>query len=796
MQQTLHTNTPVLAETGFPRRELPASARAVIVGGGIAGCSVAYHLAKLGWSEVILLDSGMVASGTTWHSAGQVGQLRASSSQTKINRASAELYAELGDPAGWLQCGGLQLATCEERWTQLRRNAAMAGVFGVEAELVGQQEIGDRWPVIETGDVIGGIWLPGDGRVLPGACAVELAKRSGVPIFEQTPVTGVLCSADGEVTGVRTPRGEIGAEWVILTCGMWTRQLGLSIGVDIPLYPCEHHYVITTPIEGVDRGFPCSRDPDAGIYFRSLDDGGMKLGAFKLRSKAWQVGDQVPEDFHHDLLEPDWEDFAEPLASHHHRLPATRDAEIVKFVNGPESFTPDNQFLMGEPANTRGLFVLAGFNSAGIACAGGAGRYAAEWLEDGGMTMDLLSVDIRRFGPRHNRTGFLQERVTEVLGMHYSMAWPGRQMETARQLAKTPLFEEHAANGARFGEVGGVERPLWFGGPELSYTFGRPDWLEAVSAEVAACRGGVVVFDQSTFAKFRTRDLEGLQWLCANEIDVRPGRAVYTAMLNRRGTFESDLVVMREPDGSFYLVSSTASRWRDLDWIRRSGVCADLQDVSEELGVLGVMGPGSRQLLGGAVEGMAFGEVRGIEISGHRLLAVRLSYVGELGWELHMPAAAMSDVYRLIKARGAIDAGHHAINVMRIEKGYRAFGQELSPDESPYDAGLGFAVARNKDFLGKEALAMRPRHKRLVSLVLEDPEEMLWGGEPISLEGEVVGYTTSAAYSSTLGASVALGYVRELIAGGSYAVGNAGDPFTAKVTLEAPFDPQRSRILA
>jgi glycine cleavage system aminomethyltransferase T/glycine/D-amino acid oxidase-like deaminating enzyme len=794
MDQTLHTNTPVLAETQFDPGELPADARVVIVGGGIAGCSVAYHLAKLGWGDVILLESGKVASGTTWHSAGQVGQLRASSSQTKINKASAELYAELGESAGWLQCGGLQLATSDERWTQLRRNAAMAEVFGVEAELIDAAEISSRWPVIETSDVVGGIWLPGDGRVLPGACAVELATRSGVPVFEDTAVEEIL--REGEtITGVRTSRGEIKADWVVLTGGMWSRQLGLGIGVDIPLYPCEHHYVITAPVDGVTRDFPCSRDPDAGIYFRSLDDGGMKLGAFKLRSKAWQVGDRVPEDFHHDLLEPDWEDFAQPLASHRHRLPSTRDVEIVKFVNGPESFTPDNQFLMGEPTGTRGLFVLAGFNSAGIACAGGAGQYAAEWMANGGMTMDLLSVDIRRFGPRHNGTGFLQERVTEVLGMHYSMAWPGLQMETARDLMRTPLYETHVANSARFGEAGGVERPMWFGGPEPAYTFGKPVWLETVAQEVSACRNGVAVFDQSTFSKFRTHDLEGLQWLCANDVDVEPGRAVYTAMLNGRGTFESDLTVIREAVDSFYLVSSSASRYRDFDWIRNNGKCSDLCDVTEELGVLGVMGPRSRELLGAMVDGMAFGGARRIDVAGQEVLAVRITYVGELGWELHMAASAMQPVYDFIKGGGATDAGHHAINSMRIEKGYRAFGHELSPDETPVEAGLGFALAWDSDFLGRDALLKRERTKRMVSLVLADPRVMLWGGEPITLGGEVVGHTTSATYGPTLGASVALGYVKQFVKGADYAILNAGESCQARVTLSSPFDPRRERIL-
>lgn len=794
MVETLHANTPVRVDTSFPARDLPDRARVVIIGGGIAGCSVAFHLAQQGWDDVILLDSGKVASGTTWHSAGQVGQLRASASQTKINKASAELYADLGDAVGWLQCGGLQMASSEERWTQLRRQAAMAEVFGVEAALLGAREIADRWPMLETCDLLGGVWLPGDGRVLPGHCAYELARRSGVPVFEDTRVEAIVREGE-KITGVRTDRGEIAAEWVVLTGGMWSRQLGSGIGVDIPLYPCEHHYVITAPVDGVGRDFPCGRDPDAGIYFRSLDDGGMKLGAFKLRSKAWQIGDVVPDDFHHRLLDPDWEDFAEPLAAHRHRIPATREVEIVKFVNGPESFTPDNNFLMGEPAGTRGLFVLAGFNSAGIACAGGAGKYAAEWMAEGGMTMDLLSVDIRRFGSGHNRREFLQERVSEVLGMHYAMAWPNRQMKTARGLSRVPLFETHKRNGAHFGESAGIERPLWFG-PTAEYTFEKPDWLETVATEISACRMDVAVFDQSTFAKFRTRDLAGLQWLCANNVDVQGGRTVYTAMLNGRGTFESDLTVVREQDDSFYLVSSTASRWRDRDWIWRNGRCADLEDVSTEIGVLGVMGPRSRDLLGPGVDGMEFGDARRIAFGGVEALALRISYVGELGWELHVPAAEMVTVYEEIKRRGATNAGYHALNTMRIEKGFRAFGSELSPDETPFDAGLSFAVDMDTSFLGREALVKASRRKRLVSFVLADPNVMLWGGEPIFLDGEIAGYTTSATFSPTFNAAIALGYVREYARNGRYEIMCAGGKVLVKVSSRALFDPQRERLLS
>ena len=515
----------------------------------------------------------------------------------------------------------------------------------------------------------------------------------------------------------------------------------------------------------------------------------------------------IPEDFHFDLLEPDWEDFAAPLAAHHHRVPATREAEIVKFVNGPESFTPDNNFLMGEPAGARGLFVLAGFNSAGIACAGGAGLYAAEWMESrrhDHRTCSRSTSDAS--GRATTGASSCKSASPRPSGMHYSMAWPGRQMETARNLAQTPLYETHAANGARFGESSGVERPLWFGGAEPGYTFGKPPWLglgrrrgEARAARASPCS------TSRPSPSSRLSDAALLQRLCANDIDVAPGRAIYTAMLNTRGTFESDLTVVREREDAFYLVSSTASRHRDLDWLRRGGAGDDLRDVTEEVGVLGVMGPGSRELLAGLTDtdlshgAFPFGAARDIEVAGHRALAIRITYVGELGWELHLPADLTTEVHSALKAAGARDAGHHSIGAMRVEKAYRAFGHELSPDETPLEAGLGFAVAWDTDFLGREALEKKRAgtlEKRLASFVLEDPDVMLWGGEPIvSGAGEVLGHTTSATFGPTLGAAVAMGYLREGAGDGRYAIVNAGTAHAAKMTRRAPFDPGRERVL-
>lgn len=758
------------------------------MGGGIAGVSVAYHLSLLGWKDIVLLEQGRIGSGTTWHAAGMVGQLRTSNSLTKINKYSVELYKSLqeehGHDIGWLEVGSLVVGTCEERMSQLRRTAAMAEVFGVQAAMLDRDEAGEKWPLMRTDDVLGGVWLPHDGRVIPGATAVAMAKEAesrGVHIAEGVEVQEVMMSGQ-RASGAKTNQGEITADVVILTGGMWTRQLGLQIDVDIPLYPVEHHYVLSDPIEGSHRDLPCARDPDRAIYFRTLDDGSIKLGAFQARSRPWKV-ERIPGDFAFGLLEDDWDGFALPLADGKHRIPALENTKFPKFVNGPESFTPDNQFIMGEPPGVDGLFVLAGFNSAGIACAGGAGKAAAEWLEHGSPTMDLWSVDIRRFAPFQNDRSYLRERVTETLGLHYQMAWPNREMETARGIRRTPLFNQLQARHACFGCSMGWERANWFA-PEgaearVDYSFQKQNWAPYVADEVRGCRESVALFDQSTFAKFLVSGdgaLERLQYLCGGNVDVAAGKCVYTGMFNERGTFESDLTVIRLDEDEFYLVSGTSQVFRDFDWISRhlaTSGNAQLTDITSAVGVVSVMGPNSRELLGRVTsvdlsdEAFPFATAQEIVIDDCRTRAIRISYVGELGWELHASFEAISRIYKALLEAGkdlaVTHAGHYAINTMRIEKGFRAWGHELSTDETPLEAGLSFAIDWQTDFLGKEALLEQKasgRRKRLISLALDDPEPTLWGSEPIRRDGQVVGYTTSAAYSPMLGRSVAMGYVK------------------------------------
>ena len=801
--QTLFDNTPVLpsltlAEAGLAEERLSASAQVVIVGGGIAGAAIAYHFGLAGWKDVWLLDQHRIGSGTTWHSAGQVGQLRSSSAQTQVNKYSAELYAQLaadtGHDPGWLQCGGLQLATCPERMLQLKRNADMARVFGVEAEVISAERCREHWPMLNTDDIVGGVYLPGDGRVLPGECTLALvkgARQRGVRVVENVQVNNLLC--DESRHGLRrfhtveTNHGSIQAQWIVLAGNMWMRQLGLQVGVDIPVYPCEHHYLITKPMEGVTRNAPCTRDPDAGLYFRALDDGGLKLGAFKKRSKPWQIQDRVPDGFEFALLDPDWPDFAEPLAAHMHRLRGLSRDDVVKFVNGPEAFTPDNNFVLGQPHLTEGLFVAGGWNSAGIACAGGAGKYAVEWIENGGMTIDLSSVDIRRFLPSQNDRGYLQQRVSEVLGLHYQMAWPGRQMETARDVRIPALYDVHRANNACFGATAGWERPLFFAAPgespAIEYSFVRQNWHDRICDEVLCCRENVAVLDQSTFAKFHLQGPDAcraLQYLCGNNVDTTEKKAVYTGLFNEKGTYESDLTVVRLAEDRFYIVTATGQQSTDFDWIARHLVRGSydcqLTDVTDGYSVVSVMGPNSqtvlRKLDAGAFEQQspAYGSAMEFIAADAKVLALRVSYVGEPGWELHVPTEHAVELYRMVEEAGADfgirPAGNLAISAMRIEKGFRAIGHELSVDETPLEAGLGWAIDWSKEFLGKQRLVaqksegVRGLRKRLVQFQLEDPSVTLWGSEPLLWDGEPVGYATSACYGPTVGRSVGMGYVR------------------------------------
>ncbi|MDB4609608.1 FAD-dependent oxidoreductase [Verrucomicrobia bacterium] len=800
---------------------IPASAQVVVVGGGIVGCSVAYHLTKLGFSDVVLVEQKAVAGGTTWHAAGMVGRLRTSNSLTKINQYSAELYAgleaETGHATGWKQVGSLVLASNEERMTQLYRTAAMAEYLGVQADLISAKEAGEKWPLIKTDDLLGAVWLPGDGKVIPKETAMALAigaQQNGARICENVETHEIL-HRNGRAAGVKTNQGLIEAEYVVLACGMWSRQLGLTCGVSIPLAPVEHHYVVSNPIEGAFDELPCGRDPDATIYFRG-EDNTVLLGAFQKYTKPW-LQDPIPSDFSFDLLEADWKKYRDPLRAGEFRIPKLKDAGYAKFVNGPESFTPDNQFLLGETPELQGLFVAAGFNSAGIACAGGAGKYLAEWMKEGEPTMDLWAVDIRRFGRWANNRTYLRDRITEVLGLHYQMAWPNREMETGRNIRMTPIHDQLKESGACFGSKAGWERPNWFAHlpskPENQYSFGKQNWFGNHAREHLATRESVALFDQSSFAKLQLKGKDAcalMQHVCGNNMDVAPGKAVYTGMFNKRGGFESDFTAVRIAEDEYYIVTASTQAVHDASWISRNtpqGMQVSLTDVTSGTGVLSVMGPEARRFLQPLTdtdlsgENFAFATCKEISIGMSTVRALRLSYMGELGWELHVGMDQMSALYNLLmdhsKTHPIQLAGHYAINSLRLEKGFRAWGHELSPDDNPLEAGLSFAIDWHKTsaFIGQDALvkskSSQPR-KRLAIFTLNDPDIFLWGGEIIYRNGQVVGYTTSGSFGHSVGGGIAMGYVRRkdgvdraFVQGGDYALKVGNQMIPASVHLKA-----------
>ena len=807
--------------------ELPSRARVVVVGGGVIGTSTAYHLTKLGWSDVLLLEQGSLSGGTTWHAAGLVGQLRASESGTRLVQYSGELYARLeeetGLSAGYKQCGGVIVARTEDRMTQLRRTAATADAFGLDCALLTPDEALARWPVMRVDDLVGAIWLPGDGKANPTDLTQALAKGArlgGARIVEKVRVTDVL-TRDGAVTGVRTDRGDVEAEVVVNCAGQWAAQVGALAGVSVPLHSAEHFYVVTDQIEGVHPDLPILRDPDGWTYFKE-EVGGLVVGGFEPEAKPWVSPDRVPYPFEFALLDEDWDHFSVLMDSALERIPALHEAGVRKFYNGPESFTPDNQFLMGE-THVRGFFVGAGFNSVGIASAGGAGRALAEWVVEGEPTSDLVAVDVRRFGDYASNPRWLRDRVVEILGLHYAVPWPNRELESARPLRCSPLHARLAERNAVFGSKAGWERANVFAPdeekPVLDYTWDKPHWLAWSAAEHRATRAGVAVFDQTSFSKYVVtgRDAEAsLQWICTNDVAVPVGTVVYTGLLNRRGTYESDLTVTRVADDEYLLVSSSATTVRDLDHLRRhvpDGHDTRVVDVTSAYAVLGVMGPRSRELLahvsGEDLADFPFATSRTLRVGYATVRATRITYVGELGWELYVPVEQAAVVYDALVAAPfeVVDAGYSAIESLRLEKGYRAFGRELTPDYGPVEAGLLFAckLRTDVDFLGRaavEAARERGPRRRLVSFVVDDPEPMLWGGELVLRDGVPVGQVTSAAWGETVGGCVGLAYVadpsgvtsREWAASGAYAVNVGGAVRPVTVSLRAPYDPDNLRV--
>ena len=768
----------------------PDAAEIVIIGGGIIGCSLAYHLAINGHKDVLLLEQGQLSCGTTWHAAGLVGQLRSHSAITRLIRYSTELYsqleAETGQATGWAACGSLTVARTPERMVALRRTISSARAQGVSIEELSPTQAREKWPLMRADDLQGAVWLPGDGKANPTDITQALARgarSSGAKIMEGVRVTGFL-GDERRVTAVETTQGRIACDMIAITAGQWSRQLGLMCGVTVPLHSAEHMYIVTEPIAGIYPGLPVMRDPDGYVYFKE-EVGGLVMGGFEPDAKPWGMRG-IPDRFVFELLPDDWEQFEILMKHAIERVPALEQAGVKTFINGPESFTPDNQFLLGRAAERENVFVGAGFNSMGIASAGGAGKALSEWMIEGEATCDLWSVDIRRFAPFNNNAAWLHDRVKETLGLHYAMPWPNRELLSARPGRRSPLYDRLAHKGAVFGTKMGWERANWFAPPHMTdgtvYTFSRQNWFEVVGEEHQATRNNVSLFDMTSFAKL---DISGqdslsvLQYLCANDMDIPVGHSIYTPMLNKRGGFESDVTVARLAPDRFLAITGTGQAVRDVDWIGRH-VPSDLSrvhiaDVTNAWTILGLMGPKSRVLLSRLTDAcldnfdFPFGAIRPLSIGYAPCLASRRSYVGELGWELYVPtefaAQVYDDVHQAGQDLGLRDGGYYAIESLRVEKGYRAWGRDLTPDITPFQAGLAFTVklAKGHNFIGRDALLVarsQPLSSRIVSILAKNRESPpAWGGEVVLANGEVIGEVTSAAYGYSVGGVIGLALV-------------------------------------
>ncbi|MCP4381047.1 MAG: FAD-dependent oxidoreductase [Hyphomicrobiales bacterium] len=810
--------------------DIPNHAAVVIVGGGVVGCSLAYHLAKLRQSDVVLLERKQLTCGTTWHAAGLVGQLRATQNMTRLAQYTAELFAgleaETGQATGFVQYGSLSLATGKERFEELKRGASMARCFGLEVEVITASEAQSKWPLINVDDVAGAVFLPKDGKVNPIDVTHALAKgarNGGVRIFEDTGVTAIH-KKGGRVTGVATDKGDIKADVVVNCAGMWARELGLMAGANIPLHAAEHFYIVTDNFDGMTPDLPVLRDPDNCAYFKE-DAGKLLLGAFEPVAKPWGM-EGIPEDFAFTELQPDFDHFEPILENAMKRLPALENVGVQLFFNGPESFTPDDRYLLGPTPEVENFYVAAGFNSIGIQSAGGAGRVLADWIVDGRPPVDLWDVDIRRMLPFQGSATYLHDRTVEGLGLLYAMHWPFRQFDSARQARTTPLHDRMAARGACFGEAGGWERPNWFAPegvePAYRYSYSRQNWFEYSAAEHMAVREGVGLLDQSTFAKYllQGRDAEAvLNHVAANDVSVPVGRIVYTQWLNDRGGIETDLTITRVGEESFLIVTAFSSQVRDFHHLKShipSDAHAVLTDVGAGMAVIGIMGPKSRDFLQSLTsddlsnEAFPFASSREIGLGYARVRASRITYVGELGWELYVGSEFACGVYDTLAAAGnSFDLRHvgmHAMNSLRMEKAYRHWGHDISDEDTPIEAGLGFAVAWDKPdgFIGREALLEQRQNgvtKRLVQFALDDPEPLLYHNEPIWRDDEIVGYIRSGMFGHAIGKSLGMGYVEneggvdaDFIKSGRYEIEIACERYPATASLRPFYDPKNERV--
>ena len=812
--------------------DLPTSARVVIIGGGVVGCSVAYHLTKLGWKDVVLLERKQLTSGTTWHAAGLIGQLRASSNMTKLARYSADLYlgleAETGVATGMRQVGSVSVALTDERLEELYRNAAMARAFGVPVEELSPAEVNERYGHINLEGVTGGVWLPTDGQADPANIALALAKgarQRGTVVKERIKVTG-LTREGRRITGVDwaadsgSDTGHIACDMVVNCAGMWGHEVGRMAGVNVPLHACEHFYIVSEPIKGLTQ-MPVLRVPDECAYYKE-DAGKIMLGAFEPNAKPWGM-EGIPDSFEFDQLPEDFDHFEPILEAACNRMPMLAEAGIHTFFNGPESFTPDDAYHLGLAPEMDNVWVAAGFNSIGIQSAGGAGMALAQWMEDGEKPFDLGDVDITRMQPFQGNKNYLFERSKETLGLLYADHFPYRQKATARGVRRSPFHHQLAEGGAVFGELAGWERANWFAEEgqlrEYRYSWKRQNWFHNSAAEHRAVRENVGMYDMSSFGKIRVEGPDAEEFLnhiCGANMSVPAGKIVYTQFLNSRGGIEADVTVTRLSETVYLVVTPALTRLADETRMRRlvRDHRVTITDVTAGVGVLAVMGPRSRELLqkvsasdfSNAVN--PFGTAQEIEIGMGLARAHRVSYVGELGWEIYVSADMAGHVFEVLHEAGQeMDlklCGMHMMDSCRIEKGFRHFGHDITCEDHVIDAGLGFAVDLKKDdFIGKEAVSARKESgpkARMLQFRLTDPEPLLYHNEPLLRDGEIVGYVSSGAYGHTLGGAIGLGYVpcegestAEVLAS-TYEIDVMGTRVKAEASLRPMYDPKSERV--
>ena len=792
--------------------QLPSHASVIVIGGGVMGCSTLYHLAELGATDAILLERNKLTSGTTWHSAAQVRALRHSQNLTRMIQYSVDLYARLeqetGQSVGWIQKGSLSLATNPARLTHIKRQEALAHAYGIDAQSISVAEAKERWPLMNAEDVLGAVWSPDDGRVSPSdvcAALIKGARNRGAQLFENTGVTRIL-TQDGKITGVETTAGTISCDAIALCTGLWSREVGAMAGAEVPALACEHFYLLTKPIEGIVGNTPTLSDHDNRLYIRD-DSGGLLVGCFEPIGKPIAPG-ILDESFEFGLLPEDWDHFEPMMMNALHRLPALESAEVKMLLNGPESFTPDGTFMLGETAETRGLFLGCGMNSVGIASGGGAGMNLAHLIMHGHTLYDLSEADAKRFAPIYNSLDHLMARAPEILGTHYDIAYPGKQLRTARNLRTLPLHDVYVTAGAHFGQFYGWERPLYFGKTtEPKLTFDRPDWFENVKSEVAAAHTKAAIFDVSPFGKIEVKGPDAETFLmktCSGHMDRKPGSVIYTAVLNARGTFESDITAQRIAGDHYRLFVGTNAIKRDLAWFKRAaeGLDVTLEDSTEKYATLSLMGPDAARIVAdcGAPElnDLGYYKVGPAYIADKHVRAARMSYVGEYGWEITCLSENAEPIYNAMVEAGATPAGLYAQTSMRIEKGFCAMGHELDGDTSPIEAGLMFAVRKSDGFVGHDALMERKASGafcKTVSITIMNEDAVPLGHEPIYLNGEIIGQTSSCGFGYRVGKPIALGHVNTpLETGTQVQIDVAGTLYDAEITLGPLFDTTGMRM--